>query len=187
MSLGESERIRRTLGAAWLELFTVRDLFGTEPLLPVNRCPTRSSVPAAQELLVDAFVAGAAIARSQVRADDKAVVIDLLLSGTRLMAVKTVDAFLCMCGHLVLMDHGVLEPRMTLGALAGGTNKIRGWLGGFDARPLPIDEKSGQNERKSNDNSEEHGTKGHWAELQREGGAKSILQRLTEQDGMVEL
>ncbi len=60
VSLGESERIRRTLGAAWLELFTVRDLFGTEPLLPVNRCPTRSSVPAAQKLLVDAFVAGAA-------------------------------------------------------------------------------------------------------------------------------
>jgi hypothetical protein len=123
-------------------------------------------------------MAGAAIARGQMCADNETVVIDLLLTGTRLMAVKTVDALLRVRGHLVLMNHGVLEPCVTLSALAGGANKIRGRLGGFDSRPLPIDEKSGQSQRKSDDDSEEHGTKGHRAELQRDGGAKSILQRL---------
>jgi len=45
----------------------------------VDGGPTRRGVPAAQEFLVDAFMAGTAVSRREMRANDKAVVILLLL------------------------------------------------------------------------------------------------------------
>ncbi len=107
------------------------------------------------------LVARAAVAGGQMRADNESVVIDLLLAGGGLVAVKAVHALFGVRGHLVFVDNRVLEPRMTLGAFARRPHKVGGWLRGFDARPRSIDKKSSQNERKRDDDSDEHGTKRH--------------------------
>src|SRR6266567_557633 len=93
--------------------------------------------------------------------DDKSVVIDFLLAGAGLVAVEAVDALLRVGGHLVFMDDGVLKPRMTLSTFSRRPDKVGRRLSRFNARTLPIYKKSGQNKRKSDDNSEEHGTKRH--------------------------
>lgn len=96
---------------------------------------------AAQKLLVNSFVARPAAARREVVADHKAMVIDLLLTGRRLMTVQASHALLCMRRHLVLVHNRVLKARVALGALARGTHKIRRWLLSFDSRPGMVDQK----------------------------------------------
>jgi hypothetical protein len=62
-------------------------------------------VATSKKLLIDPFVAGAAIAGSQMSADGKAVVIYFLLTRGWLVTVKTIDALLRMSGHFVFMNH----------------------------------------------------------------------------------
>ncbi len=76
---------------------------GAQALFAMDGGPTGSGVAAAQELLVDAFVAGAAVAGGQVGADHEAVVIDLLLVRPRLVAVQAIHALLGMGRHLVFV------------------------------------------------------------------------------------
>ena len=128
---------------------------GRQTLLAVDGGPARSGVAAAQKFLVDAFVAGAAVAGGQMSADHEAVVIDLLLVGSRLVAVQAIDALLCVGGHLVLMHHRVLKARVTFRALARCANKVGGGLRDFDPGTRAIDKKCGQNERKCDDDSDE--------------------------------
>jgi hypothetical protein len=161
MPFGKHQRIGRTFRSAWLELLAERDLLRRQSLFTVNRRPTWRCVAAAEKFLVNAFVAGAAVSGSQMGADYEPVVIDFLLAGSRLMAIKTVDALLRVCGHLVFVDDRVLKAGVALRALTRGPNKIGGWLCGFDAWSRPIHKKSTQNERKRDHNSQEHGTKRH--------------------------
>ena len=161
MPLRKCQRVGRTLGASRLELFAEGNLLRTQALFAVDRGPTRRGVAAAKKFLIDAFVAGAAIAGSQVGADHKSVVIDLLLAGTGLVAVETIHALLRMDGHLVFVHDRILKPRMALGALSRSADEVGGRLSGFDARACTIDEKGGQNERKCNDDSQEYRTKRH--------------------------
>jgi hypothetical protein len=116
-------------------------------------------VAATQKLLIDAFVARAAVSSGEMRADYKSVVINFLLAGSCLMAVETVDALLCVCRHLVFVHHRILKPSMTFSALSRGPDEVGGRLRGFDTRSRPIHKKSTQNEPKGDHNSQEHRTK----------------------------
>jgi len=92
-------------------------------------------------------------------ADHKAVMIDLLLARSRLMTVEAVHALLCVGGHLVFVHNGILEPRMTLGALSRRPNEVRSGLRRLYARTLSVDKKCGHNQRKRNDDCEENRAK----------------------------
>lgn len=143
MPFRQHERVRRTLRATRLELFAEGNLLRTQALFTVDGGPTWRSVAAAKEFLVDGFVAGAAIARSQMGADRKAVVIDFLLAGARLVAVEAIDALLRVGGHLVFMDDRVLKPCVTFGAFSRRPNEVRRRLSRFHTRTLPVDQEPG--------------------------------------------
>jgi len=96
MPFRKHERIRRTPGAAWLELFAERYLFRSETLLSLHGGPTGSSMAAAKKFLIDAFMAGSAITGREVGTDDESVMIDFLLAGSGLVAVQTIYALLRM-------------------------------------------------------------------------------------------
>jgi len=64
MSFRKNEGVRWALRASRLELFAEGNLLRGQAFLPVDGGPTRSGVAAAQELLIDPFVAGAAITGS---------------------------------------------------------------------------------------------------------------------------
>jgi hypothetical protein len=103
--LRQCQRVRETLCAAWLELFAEDNLFWTQTLFAVDGGPTRRRVAATKKLLINAFVTRAAISGSQMRADHKPMVIDLLLAGAGLVAIETIDTLLGMGGHFVFMHH----------------------------------------------------------------------------------
>ena len=142
MSFWKHERIRRTLRAAWLELFAEGNLFRTKPFLTVNGGPTGSRVATAQEFLIDAFVAGAAVSSCQMRADHESVMIDFLLAGGGLVAVEAIDALLRMSRHFVFVNHRILQPGVALGALSGCPDEIGCRLGGLDTWTRPLTRKA---------------------------------------------
>jgi hypothetical protein len=96
MAFGQSEWVGRTLGASGLELFAEGDLLSAQTLFAMYGGPTGSGVAAAQKLLIDAFMAGAAVARGEMGADHKAVMVNLLLIRSGLVAVQAIHAFLRM-------------------------------------------------------------------------------------------
>src|SRR5579863_9928505 len=159
MALGKSQRVGRPLCAAWLELLTERDLRGAQSFFAVNGRPTRCGVAAAQKLLINAFMTGSAVTCGQVGTDYKAVVIDFLLVRARLVAIQAIHALLRMSRHLVFVDDRVLKPCVALRAFTGCAHEIGCRLLCFNLRARPIDEEGRENERKGNDNGNEHRTK----------------------------
>ena len=77
------------------------------------------------------------------------------------MTVKAIDTLFGVHGHLVFVDDRVLKTCVTFGAFSRRPDKVGGRLSRLDAWPGPVHEKSGQNERKGDDDSQEHGTKRH--------------------------
>lgn len=161
MSFGEHQRIRRPLGAAWLKLLAEGDLLRTQALFTVHSRPAWSGMAATKEFLINGFMAGAAVSRCQMCADDEAVVINLLLAGAWLMAIKAIHTFPGMSRHLVFVNDRILKTGVAFGALSRCADEIGGRLGGFHLRTLPIDQKSSHNKPKCDDDSEEHRTKRH--------------------------
>jgi hypothetical protein len=94
-------------------------------------------------------------------ADHKTVMIDLLLAGRRLVTVKAIDALLRVCGYLVFVNYRVLKACVTFGAFSRRPHEVGGRLSRFDTGSRAVHKKSGQNERKCDDDSQEHGTKRH--------------------------
>jgi hypothetical protein len=165
-ALGRDERVRGTPGSAGLILLTELHLGWAQSLFSIDRCPTGSSVTAVKEFLVNGFVATAAITSGEVAAADfKSVMVIFLLTRSRLVTIKAVDAFPGVDAHFVFVDNGVLQPGVAFGALAAGTNEIRGRLFCFNLGSRSIDEKGREDKRKSNSNSDENGTKRHHAHL----------------------
>jgi hypothetical protein len=114
----------------------------------MNGGPTRGGVAATEEFLVYRFVARTAIAGGQMCTDSEAMMIDFLLFGSWLVAVKAIDAPFRMSGHFVFVHNRVLKPSMTLRALSRRSYEVGGRLRGFNVRTLPIDKKRRQNQRK---------------------------------------
>jgi len=159
MPLRQRERIRWTLGASGLELLAEGNLFSTQSLLAMHGGPTGCGVAAAKKLLIDTFVAGAAVAGGQVGADHKPVVIHLLLARAGLVTVQAIHTLLCMDRHFVFVNDRVLKPSMALGALARRANKVGGGLVGLNLGTSAIDQEGRKNESKRNNYSKEHRTK----------------------------
>ena len=116
---------------------------------------------AAQEFLVDAFVAGATVARRHVRRDHEAVVVLALLLVRGLMAIETVHALFGVSAHLVLVDDGVLLPDVALGAFAGSPHQALCRLLSLNRWPRPIDQERGDDDGKSKYYGYEYGTERH--------------------------
>ena len=161
MSFREHQGIRCPLRASGLELLAEGDLLSAQAFFAVNGGPAWGGVATAKKFLVDALVAGAAVAGRQVGGDHESVMINFLLIGAGLMAVEAVDALFSVGRHFVFVNDGVLKPCMTLGALSRCANKISSRLLGFHRGSRSIDEEPSENERKGDDDSQKYGTKRH--------------------------
>ena len=117
---------------------------------------------AVQKLLIDGLVAASAISGSQFGGDHEAVMIFLFLSGRRLVAVEAVHAFAGVGAHLVFVDDGILRTGVTLGAFSGGAHKVRVGLLGFDLGPCAIQQESGEDQSKGDDDRQKDGSKRHF-------------------------
>ncbi len=87
------------------------------------------------------------------------MMIDFLLAGSRLMAVKAIDALLGVGGHLVFMYDGVLKSCVTFGTFSRGPDEVCSRLSRLDGRTRPIHQESAQNKSKRDDDGQENGTK----------------------------
>ena len=88
-----------------------------------------------QKLLIDVFVAAAAVPRGQLGGDQEAVMILFVLAGSGLMAVEAVHTFLGVQAHLVFVNHRILSPGVAFSTFSGGPHEIRSGLVGLDLRP----------------------------------------------------
>src|SRR5579872_204686 len=155
------KRMWRPLRISGLIRFREGDLFGTETFLAVNRRPGNTGVPAAQELLVNAFVATAAVSRRQLRHDRETVMFLALLVRRGLMAIEATYPFPRMHAHFVFVDDRVLLRVMASGALAGGADIFGVWLLCFDVRTLLVYQERGYDERETENKRDENGSKAH--------------------------
>jgi hypothetical protein len=95
-------------------------------------------VATAQELLVDALVATAAIASGQFLGYDKTMVVLFLLIGCGLVTIEAVDALSGVRAHFIFVDDGKLCTRMAFRAFPRGTHQVCIGLVGLDLRPGSI-------------------------------------------------
>ena len=105
MTFRHREWIGPALDASGLVSFAERNLFRRQAIFSMYRGPAGSGVAAPQEFLINALMARAAIAGCEVLADLKAVMIHLLLAGSRLVTLEAVDSLVRVFRHLVLVDH----------------------------------------------------------------------------------
>lgn len=111
---------------------------------------------AAKELLINIFVAAAAIPCSQFRRDHETVMIFLLLSGRGLVTVETVHALPCMGAHFVFVHDRVLGTGMAFGALSGSAHEGGTGLISLNSRPRTVDQECGKYQRECNHDSDEY-------------------------------
>src|SRR5262249_39585928 len=148
-----------------MKLFGERDLFGGEAFLAIDRGPGDRRMAAAQELLVDAFVAIAAIAGRQAGGDDEAVMLLLLLVLGGGVAIEAIDALARVRAHFILMNYRVLLPEMTLGAFPRGSNEGLVGLLGFHWRTFAVNQKRGNHQREPDGDRDKHRSKRHPAPI----------------------
>ena len=116
---------------------------------------------AAQELFIDCFMAGAAIRRCDPRIDDKTIVIRAALAHGHLMAIQAGDAFLRVLAQLKLVDDGILQVPMALGALAARTNEGCARLIHFRPRTARVHEKSRDHQASGQSDCDKDSAKSH--------------------------
>lgn len=117
-SFKRREWIGCALNTPWLKAFAKRGLFRSERLLANDRSPSRSRVPAAEELLVDLLMAGSAVGRRDRRIDYESIVVLALLALDDLVTFQAVDLPLSVGAHLVLVNNRVLQIPVALRAFA---------------------------------------------------------------------
>lgn len=147
--------------------------------------PGRGGVAALEKLAVGILVAGAAVARCHLSADDESMVIDGFLPLGGLVAIEAGYAVLCVVGHFILMHDGVLRARMALRAFARGLYQSGRWLFHLNLWASTIDKESCNDEPEGNYYGKEHGAERHQSALPWQGlwlGAEKgamIFQRKT--------
>src|SRR5579884_3128496 len=107
-----------------VELFAKSNLLDCQVLVAVDRCPGRGGVAAAQVLLIDRLVAGAAVGGGHTSGDDEAVMVVAFLSVGGLMAFRAVDLLARMNAQFVFVDDRILQVGVALGALARGAHEF---------------------------------------------------------------
>ena len=78
----------------------------------------------AQKLLIDVFMAAAAVAGGELDRDQESMMVLLLLPGGRLMAFQTVHALAGMSAHFVFVDDGILRTSVAFRAFPGGAHQL---------------------------------------------------------------
>src|SRR5215471_5461311 len=116
---------------------------------------------AALKLLINLFVTGAAIARSDARRYDEPVVLFFLLTLLRLMAVQARNSLLRVLAQLVFMDNGILLVGVAFRAFACRFNEVRSRLIDLNAGPRSMQEESTQNESERNRDCDKDRTERH--------------------------
>lgn len=102
-------------------------------------------MPAMQELLVNGFMAGAAVCRCHRSVDHEPVVIHPFLALRDLVAIQAIEPFLRVGAHLKFVHDRVLSVQMALRALAAGSHERSARLLHHHPRPPRVDEIRGQN------------------------------------------
>jgi len=120
-------------------LFREVDLFGRETLLSIHGRPGGTGVAAVEELLIDRFMAAAAVSRREFRRNHKPVMVLFVLPGCRLMAIKTSYAFVGVLAQLIFVNYRILGTGMAFSALAGGPNKLSARLFGLGFWTCTVD------------------------------------------------
>src|SRR5215472_15108466 len=123
---------------------------------------------AAQELLINTFVAASAIPCGEFRGNDKAVMVFLFLAGCRLVAIEAVHATLRMQAHFVFVDRGILCSCVTFRALSRSAHELGAGLVGFHLGPRAVDQERSEDQRKSNYHCQEDRSKGHRSSFRQE-------------------
>ncbi len=129
----------------------------------IHRCPRGGPVSTVGKLLILQGVATLAVGARQGFTEREAVMLHFLLAFNLLMALQAVDAFLGVDAQLIFVDHGILQPGVALRALACRLDKSLVRLVRFNGGSLPVDQVTGQDQAKTDDNRNKHGTKRHEA------------------------
>ena len=172
------EWMRRTASASGLIGFREVHLLGRQPLLAIDGSPRWSGMAAAQELLVDTFVATPAIARGQLGRDHEPVMVLLLLSGRGLVAFQAVHALAGVQAHFIFVDDRVLGASVTLGAFAGSSDQVGAGLLGFYFGSRTIDQECGHDECEGNDYCDEDRAKRHCGLWRNPDGVRSPVKKV---------
>jgi hypothetical protein len=114
--------VRGTSSPARLICLREIHLFGSETFLAVNSSPCGRRVSAAQELLVNGFVAAPAIPGCELGGDHETMMIFLLLILRRLVTLETIHALSSMSAHLIFVNHRILCAFVALRAFARGAD-----------------------------------------------------------------
>ena len=101
---------------------------------------------AAEELLVNGFVADPTICRCHGRVDDKSVVVRCRLTVCNLVAIEAIQALFRMGAQLEFVDYRKLRVAMALRALAARPHKRRARLLYDHPWPARIDEVGRKNQ-----------------------------------------
>src|SRR6185369_1762521 len=136
-----SEWMRRPLHTSRLVSFSKIYLLRSKWFVTADRGPRHCRVTAAQKLLINVFMAAAAVAGRKAANDGESVVFFTLLSFPRLMAIEAIDAFLRVLAHFVFMNNRILRARMALGAFSRSAYEVCSWLFSFDPGTRAVNEK----------------------------------------------
>jgi hypothetical protein len=118
-------------------------------------------VTTAHELLIHTLVADSAIRGCHLRGDDKAVMVFPLLFTGWLMTFEAINLLLGVHTEFVLVDHRELLVRMAFGTPARRTNQGGAGLVGNHARSIGVDQESRDEDRCSDQDSNENRSEGH--------------------------
>jgi hypothetical protein len=132
------------------------NLFFREVAVSRDRCPGRSRVSTAQELIVFGFVTLSTVLRRQVLRDYEAFVVELILTLDWFVTVQTVHVLRCVLAHLELMYDGRGLSSMTLGTLAGCLDQARRRLIDVTSRATAIQQKTSHNQGRAQKNGDEY-------------------------------
>src|SRR5262249_15510504 len=127
--------MRPPFHATRLELLAKGHLLRRKILVPRDRRPGCSRMPAVKKLLVNSFVTGSAIGWRHRRIDNETVVICSLLSLRNLVTIEAIEPLPRMGAHLKLVNDRILQVQMTFCALAARSNKRSARLLNHDTGP----------------------------------------------------
>ena len=116
---------------------------------------------APQELLVDFFMATAAIACGQFRRKNKPVMFLGLLICRRPMAIETRKTSAGMGTQFKFVHNGVMQLRMAFRAFTRGAREGSTLPADIRYGPLAVDQECANNQRESDHQRDEHGPEWH--------------------------
>src|SRR5215471_7056566 len=144
------ERVRRTPDSSRLVSLGKIHLFRSKCFVSTNRSPRYGSVAAAEELLINIFMAASAISCRQVGDNGESIVFFALLIIRRLVAVEAINPLLRMLAHFVFVNNRVLRARVAFGTLSRSAHELRLWLFRLNSGACAVNQQCRQHQREGN-------------------------------------